>query len=138
MFTAMAIMMIAGVLISAYGQYESARQQEKWAEYNAALSKHEAEIETQRMEREKLKLLSRQRAAYSKAGVQLTGTPLEVMEETAKEVERDILLTRYSGAIGSKAYQARGAMARQRGMWEAGSTLLTGGARAGEIYMRGQ
>ena len=129
-------MMIAGTAATAYGQYQSGQTQKKIYEYNAAMASREAEIEEQRLKREKIELASKMRAGYSAAGVQLTGTPLEVMDRAAKDIESDIALTRWKGAVESGLYKWKGSVAEKSGTWKAGTTLLTGGSQAGATYFR--
>lgn len=129
-------MLLAGTAATAYGQYQTGRTQKKIYEYNAAMARREAEIEEQRLKREKISLASKMRAGYSKAGIQMTGTPLEVMDRAAKDIESDIALTRWKGEVESGLYSWKGRVAERSGIWGAGTTLLTGGAQAGATYFR--
>ena len=80
-------------------QAQSARQQAEWAEYNAYLAEQEAAVNKSKKERETERLISAQRARYGKSGVQLTGSPLEVIAETAIEGEYDALTLEYEGDV---------------------------------------
>jgi len=124
-------MMIGGTVMTAYGQYQAAQTQKKWADYNATVSRYESQIREEKMKKQKLQILSSQRAAYAGAGVQLKGTPLEVMDQTARDIERDISLARYGSEIEAERYRIKGKEARRAGMWKAGTSLLTGGAETG-------
>lgn len=128
--------MLLGTYMQAKGQYEQGKMQQRWAEYNAAVSKQEAELEKQRMRKERVKLLSAQRVGYAKAGVQFEGTPLEVMAETADEIEHSMVLREHRAAIESGMWGYKGRMAMTTAKWQAGTTLLTGGAQAGAMYYR--
>ena len=130
------LMMLLGTAATAYGQYQQGKMQQRWAEYNAAVSKQEVALEKQRMRKERVKLLSAQRVGYAKAGVQLTGTPLEVMAETAKEIEHSMILREHRAAIETGLWGYKGRAARQAGAWAAGTTLLTGGAQAAAMQYR--
>jgi hypothetical protein len=122
-----------------FGQLQQAKAQQRVFEYNAAVNRQRAEmiqqagaLQVQRMRREKRKFASKQIAAYAKAGVRMTGSPLQVIADTATELEMDILIEDYNTRIGVINAQAgaeldvmRGNIARQAGYWSAGSTLLT-------------
>jgi len=133
-FTWVVLAMLAGTTATAYGQYQAGQSQKKLAEYNAALAKREADIEADRFKREKVTLASRMRAGYGAAGVQMSGTPLEVMDQTAKDIESDIALTRWKGDVEAGLYRYKGRVAGRSGTWKAGTTLLTGGTKAGAAY----
>jgi len=137
-----------GTAVGAYSQYEQGRSQQKWSEYNAAIAERDAEFARQSAEyeaglirREKEKTLARQRALYSKAGVTLEGSPLELMAETAGEYEMDALMIERGGKLESQRYRSeaqlsrmKGSAARRAGYYGAGSTLLTGMGKAGTAY----
>lgn len=93
-----------GTAVSAYGQYESMSQQEDMLNYNAEVA--EAEAEQKRMEtrervnrtrKENDRFKSKQRAAFAKSGITSTGTPLELMSQTAADLELRALDTAYAG-----------------------------------------
>lgn len=87
------------------------------------------------------KLKGTQLATYAKAGVTLEGTPLDVLSETARQVELDALMAKYQAQIQErKAYQnaemasnaahdAKNAAssAMVGGVLKAGVSLITGG-----------
>jgi hypothetical protein len=79
-------------------------QQEDMQNYNAALAENEAKRKEQetrervrRQRRENDRFKSKQRAAFAKAGITSTGTPLEVMSQTAADLELAALDTAYAG-----------------------------------------
>jgi hypothetical protein len=115
-------------------------QEEDMQNYNASLQEAEAkqkQLETresakrQRTENDRFK--STQRAAFAKAGITSTGTPLEVMSQTAADLELAVLDTAYAGesqrlSLMQKAAVNRfGADATGRAKYLAvGSTILGG------------
>lgn len=145
---AAAIAQVAGIGMSAYSQYEQGRSQNEWSQYNAAIaerdakaSRQSAEYEAGRKRKETERLLGRQRALYSKAGVTFEGSPLLLMEETAAEGEIDALMIQREGKLRASRYQSeaelsrmKGSAAQRAGYWGAGSTLLTGGSSAASVY----
>lgn len=130
----------AGAGVQAIGQYQQAKSEAQWHEYNAKVAemnaiaaKQQAEYEEQKHRRETERILSRQRALYGKAGVRLEGSPLLVMEETAAEAEMDALAIRRGGYIQSERYKSEAGIERMKaqstrraGAYKAGTTLLTG------------
>lgn len=145
------ILALAGGGIGAYASLRAGKAQEKMAKYNAAVAMREAAAakeaaayEEKQQRRQTEKLLSKQRAAYAKAGVQFTGSPLLVMEETAAEAELDALAIRRGGEIaaGRAISQAaldrmRGKQFRRAGRIGAVTSLLGGGATAAFMGTRG-
>ena len=146
---------VAGMVLSAVGsavgaisQIQQGEEQQKWSEYNAAIAERDAEAARQSAEyeaglkrKEKEKTLARQRALYSKAGVTLEGSPLEMMAGTASEYEMDALMIERGGKLESQRYRSeaklsrmKGSAARRAGYYGAGSTLLTGMGKIGTAY----
>lgn len=138
----MAVSSLTGAGMSAYQQYASGQEQKNLYEYNAALQKQQAKAEedaglyeARRMRKEGEDLLGEQRAEYGKAGIDPTagGSPLEVMERTASEIEEDILLGTRERKIKAAQLRSSASMQKQMGksaasggMWGAGGTLFKG------------
>ena len=144
----MAIVSVAGTALSAYGQIQQGKAQQKWGSYNAALAERDAETARLNAEyeagvqcKETQKLLGRQRALYGKSGVTLEGSPLLMMAETAAEGELDALMIERGGKTRAQGYRSeavlsrmKGKAAKRAGYYGAGSTLLTGAARGYSAY----
>lgn len=138
---------VAGAGMTAAGQYRQARSQEAEQAYNRQLALREGRmaeeesryaVRQQRRLGERLK--GRQRALYAKSGVTSEGSPLEVMQETAADLEMDALLTIRQGYLAKQRYGAEADIYKMRGKsirralpWQMGSTLLTSGARMGYL-----
>ena len=155
----------AGTLVSAYASYKAGEDQKDYydkagraSESDAAAqrraSERAAELLRQRGARAIVqerkagrKITASQRAQYSKAGVKLVGTPVEVISQTVRDVERTVRETAYDiemdaltilehgTAEASRAlsladqYRDRGKYAEQAGQIGAFATLLTGLSR---------
>ncbi len=132
---------VAGTGLSMMGQMQAAKSQATMAEYSAAMQRQQAaqleslgRIEQTRREQEGQKLLSRQLSIYGASGIEPTeGSPLAVMEQTAAEIERDALLSRYRYQIGAHQAGQSAALEEFKGKaykealpWQMGGTLLTG------------
>lgn len=128
------------------------RFQEKIAARNAEQALREAEGKRQaaaeaaiQKEREGRKLKGRQRALFAKSGVELRGSPLSVLVETAQDIEADRLTILREGAIAEasdefragilraqgSAAKARGRAAKRASVLSAVGTATSAGATAG-------
>lgn len=129
----------AGTAATIGGQLYAAEQAAQAQEYNAQIAEQQAEVERQhanieaaRQRRDTQKLLSTQRARYGASGVAFTGSPLEVLSETAEDAEYDALLTEWVGRMRGGYYDAEAGMRRRSARSErigsyigAGTTFLS-------------
>lgn len=148
---------IAGLATQLVGQYKQGQaaeaqteSEQAWHEYNAKLAEREATeaqeaaaYEEKKLRKSGERFKARQRMLYAKAGVSLEGSPLEVMEETATELEMDALMIRRGGQLGYQRYSAeaglermagksallRGRSARRASRWKMAGTGLIGGSQ---------
>lgn len=153
-----------GLGLQMKGQYEAGKAAQAQAESQAALREYNAQLaereaveaqeaaayEEQKFRKGGERLKARQRARYAKAGVTFEGTPLDVMEQTASELEMDALMIRRGGQVGARRLTAeaqlqrfagrsallRGRAARRASQLGMLTTGLTGGAQLG--YMGSQ
>lgn len=127
------------------------RAQADIAARNALLAERQAEeqrvaaaAEALRQESEGKRLQGRQRALIAKSGVELRGSPLSVVVETAQELEADRLTILREGAIRAgtlreKAgiFRAQGVSAKSRGKAAKRASILsavgTGLSTAGSV-----
>jgi len=138
--TAVAITAV-GTGLSAYGAYEQGKQAEKMAEYNAAVERNnalqaqmEAQVAAKAKRKEAEAMNKRQRALYAKAGVVAgEGTPLEVLAETAMDMELEALEIERFGKVTAQKHRDQAAIdiysgkaAKRAGTLNAGATLLSG------------
>jgi len=127
-----------GLGLQMKGQYEAGKAAEARAKSEAAMAEYEAKLrereateaqEAAAYEEKKLRkggerLKARQRMLYGKAGVAPEGSPFEVMEETAFELEMEALNIRQGGTVGYQRYTTGAALSRLSGR----SALLRGRA----------
>jgi len=141
-------MSAAAAGISAYSSYEQGKSRDRLAKYNAAVEQNRA-IQAQldarsaasAKRREAEKLEKRQRALYAKAGVTTEGTPLEVMIDTATDMELEALEIERSGTTLAEQHLTQaeidkftGAAAKRAGTMGAGATLLQGAGQMASSY----
>ena len=113
---------VVGEISRSSQEAKNARTQAKIAEMNAARNEAAARRDT-------IRKLGAMRAAYGKSGVQLSGTPVEVLADTAAEGELDALTERWSGQSESAMLRRRASDTEASGLFGAGTSLLAGGAK---------
>ncbi len=129
----MAAAAIAGVgtAMSMQGAQQQGQAGQAAAQYNYQVNQQNAKlaIEQAASEEQKLRVsgqksLGAARANYGASGVQMDASALDVLEESAKNIEMDALEVRHKGALKAWSYQAN-----------AGLNLLEGeaSARAGSM-----
>lgn len=143
--------LVAGLIgagISSYGAWQEGQDAKKAAEYNASVARQESQmieqsgaLDASRQRKQVSKLVGRQKAAYGASGVELTGSVIDTMMDTAAEGEYDAKVIEYNtkvrsiGALSQAEYQDRLAGIYERsGIIKAGTTLLTQGANIGTNY----
>lgn len=140
-----------GSTIAALGTLRQGQYAKKAMEYNAQIAERESEAARQKAEfdaeasaRKFKSIMGRQRALYSKAGVDITkGSPLLMLSWQAEEAERERQAILYGGNIASQQernkttmFRFQGSEAAKAGVIGAGSTFLTGLGNVGSDYQR--
>lgn len=94
-----------GTVMQYRAQQQAAEQQQATAEYNAQVAEQQAKREVEASAREQMQmrekgrqLIGKQRSMMAKSGVALTsGSPLELLADTAAELETDVEMAAYEG-----------------------------------------
>ena len=131
---------VAGSAISAIGQLKQGDAAKQAGDMNAANARQNAvdateqarlQEENQRVEAKKI--LGSARANYGASGVTMEGSPLDVLESSARNAELDALTIRYGGKIKAAAYnrsaagyQMEGEAAQSSSRLGAAGTFLSG------------
>jgi hypothetical protein len=129
-----------GTLAQAKGQVVAGKAEAQTQKYNAAISRQEAKIvedkkilETKRLMKRKKEILSTQRALFSKGGVLLEGSPLEVIRDTEAEIELDNLTNKYNRDVEKSRFlseakfrEFEAGVAEREGRRRGRRTILTG------------
>lgn len=150
--TAIAITVV-GTGVSVYGQVQQAQTAKAMGQYNAKLAEQQA-LQTEmdaaenirRKRRENKRLLATQRSRYAAAGVLEEGTPLELLAESAGNLEMETLDYDRQQRMAAAGLRAQGAADlalgsnQARGAYiGAGASLLQGGAAAASMgFQAGQ
>lgn len=115
-----------GSVFSAFGFLQQGKQIAGADEYNAQLAIQSGEIQIQDLDTAGEMVMSTQKAMYSKAGVALTGSPLDTMLESATNVERDKQIVNYNVQSKVNMLRYQGDVAKYESKMKAGSALLSG------------
>ena len=113
--------LIAGTGVAAYGQYQQGKQaqsqakaQSAWNMYNAKVAQREKESQdaanlfaSKQQKKKSEALLARQRSLIGASGVEMEGSPLLVMEDTAAELAKEEENLRLTGQRKSQAYASQ-------------------------------
>lgn len=134
----MAPVLWVGAVIAAYGQVQKAQQAKAMAQYNQKMQERNAQISrdqtalamTQQNQRAR-RVQGSIQASYGASGVQLNGTLLDVMSDSAANAEMDALTLKYHGQLRAQGYQSaadiygwQGSQALREGYGAAASTLV--------------
>lgn len=107
------ILTVVSGVVSAVGQIAAANAQAAASEYNAKIQERNAIVAQQNIQnsdqatqaeldnkrREKRRTMAAIRAAYGASGVDIAGSPLDVLTDTSMELEADINTTAQEGRI---------------------------------------
>ena len=132
-------------------QAEADRNNAAQARINAAVALNTSEAETQRAQQQTRRRVATAANQFGTSGVDPGfGSPLDVMADMSAEGALDAQITRWKGSNQARAYQAQAAGYDQRagnaeqagqdaltgGFIRAGTTVLGGAARYGQMQMR--
>lgn len=134
---------IIAAVAAAGGTAYSGVQQQKAANYNAevanqgALAAKDKAAYDEELHRQNVRrIISSQRALYGKFGVDMTGSPLLTLENTAGQGELDALAIRHGGSVEAAQQRSAATLSRMQGRSaatgsyiQAGSTLLTAASK---------
>jgi len=132
-------------LFEAQGNYSSSV-----AEFNAAVSRANqtairaaADLEIEAQKKAEKRFHGAQVAGYAKAGVKLTGSPAEVLIDTATEFKKQQAITDYNAKIGmmqagsqAQAYDIMGTLAKSEASTKAQLSRIEGKSRITDSISR--
>ena len=131
---------IGSTIMSSLSQIQAGKQAEEVGKINAATLMEEgrakresAKYETLQLSKQRQQTIGSQIAGYGASGISMEGSPLEVMAETARNYERDIINMGYAGDVNATQLSNQamisewaGKQKKKAAWWGAGSELLTG------------
>lgn len=108
-----------GGLIGGFGQMSSAKSETNVGEYNAQVYEQKAVAERQSqslLEEQKRRLIKTQIgsqvAGYAKSGIQMSGSPLEVMLDSYRNAEMDIAIDKYNSEVRARGHEGSAALSK--------------------------
>lgn len=124
-------------------QVQSANYDANQAAQSAITVRRQSEVEAGRIRRQGDRALGEIRAAYAASGVDASGTPTEVLADSAAQVELDALTARYNGELQALGYERTAALDYQRAKDAATATkigavsaLINGVATVGSLVRK--
>lgn len=97
---------VGGGMVQGYARYSQAMAEKQELEYNAAVARNQAlmarystEIAVQQHKKAIFDIIGESRAAIAASGLQESGSPLEILLETAREGEHEMRLIEYEGRL---------------------------------------
>lgn len=144
MATGAAVAVVGAAAITAYGKYEEGKTAAKNAknkaasmEIEAAESLRRSKINAESSKREGGDAMSRQISSFISSGVEMEGTPLMVLEDTADKISRQVALDMESAEFDSEQTRRQaeyvrigGKDAQRNANIAAVGALAMGGAKA--------
>jgi hypothetical protein len=138
----MGALVIAATALSAYGNIQQGKANQKAHDYNAAMLRQSAEVEQQQggqreeaQRRQARQVLGTQAAAFAQSGGGSGGSAADVMKQSATNAELDSLMIRYESDLKSKGLKNQaagevyaGKVAKQAGYYGAVNSVLSGGS----------
>lgn len=126
-------LMAASALVSGYQQQQQLDAAADVAEMNADIARQTASSEAARARAKIAKVMGAQRAAIASSGLQMSGSALDVGEDSAREGALDVATVVYGGTVRGRAYETEADNLR----WQ-GNQALAGGILAAGTSFLGQ
>lgn len=121
-------LLVASTATRAIGSYQQGRAAESAANYNATIERARGKAEARRVRRTGEFQQGEIRANVGKAGVRLSGSALDALQEAIEVNEQDALMTEFNAREREYMIRREGRMAKRQGNIGAASALLRGGA----------
>lgn len=107
---------LAGVGFGAFGDFLQSNEQARGFKLSASEVLREGRLAALRIRQRGKQVQSAQKVGYAKAGVELSGTPLEVMTKTAVQAEQDALETMRQAERQAKELRRAAKRAKKSGI----------------------
>ncbi len=117
---------ILGTGVKAFGEWQQGQDIAGAYEFNSALEMDGLNFDIGRIDVAEKELAGTQAAVYAKAGVTMSGSPMDVMLKSATNFEMDKQVAQYNvkSKIAMNEYQA--SKAKEQANFNVASTLLSG------------
>tara|TARA_R100000426_G_scaffold987_1_gene1854 strand:+ start:139 stop:609 length:471 start_codon:yes stop_codon:yes gene_type:complete len=122
---------VLGGIVGSKGNQAAARTVEQIGEFNAQLADNEATLlqrqkreEEAALRRQSDRLISTQRVATAKSGVQMSGSPLQALADAYFNTEKDAARIQYASSIQQMQKESEGTLSRLEGQATAQSLRI--------------
>lgn len=112
--------------LGAFGSLLAGSEAQGAYDYNAQLALEQGQFEVQDLETAEAETLSSQKAIYAKAGVTMSGSPLDTATRTAFGYEMDKQIATYNAQSKANVDKYNGQVAKSQSQIKAGEQLLSG------------
>lgn len=123
--------MVAAAVVGAAGQMKAGQDANKMAKFNAAQREEAAKYNANQLQERGTRMLGTARANINKSGITMSGSPLDVIADSAMNIELDRQAILRQTANQASLDRMDGRMRQQQGYFGAATTLLSGAAKAG-------
>ena len=113
---------VLGGIVGSKGNQAAARTAQQIAEFNAQLADNEATLlqrqkreEEAALRRQSDRLISTQRVATAKSGIQMSGSPLQALADAYFNTEKDAARIQYASSIQQMQKESEGTLSRLEG-----------------------
>jgi hypothetical protein len=121
-------LLVASTVTSAVGSYQQGKAAQSAANYNATISEARGKSEARRVRRMGKFQQGEIRASAGKAGVTMSGSALDALEEAVAVNEYDALMLKENAEDEAYMLRRKGQMAKRQGNLQTVSSILKGGA----------
>lgn len=133
MCTGLELALIGGTAASAASSFQGAKTQSKLLGREAALGKASAAFEESQLRKRGVSLAGSQRVATAKSGATQSGSILDVMRQTAEDVELEALNIQFGAEASSQSRLFEAKQIRRAAPIQAATTLLSGFGTVGSL-----
>jgi len=118
---------IVGTGLSVGGELKAGNDALATAQFNANKATQEAAMQEQQQRYSDQRIISQAKATVGSSGVEMSGSPLDVLAESARQAELNALNIRRAGALEAQGQLIAGKNAQTASRYGAAGTLLTQG-----------
>lgn len=129
-----AALMVVTAVVGAAGQVQAGKAQKAMADFNARSQEEASKYNADRQQDRSTRLLGTARVNINKSGLQMSGSPLDVLADSATEAELDRQAILRMGNNQAELSRMQGRQAQRAGYFGAATTLLSGAAKAGGAF----
>lgn len=128
-------MAAGGAILGAFGDIMAGDEANQADDYNASLALMQGQFSNQQLDLQETSTLSTQKAMYAKAGVEMSGSPLDTALNTASQFEMDKQINTYNAASAANMDTYEGQVAKNKGAFSAAGSLIGGAEQVGSLAL---